>query len=91
MKDDLAYVPMEGSVAGFGDDLSAEEQAYQQVQRTAAAQFVVASVGVVGVFLGANTTNKTKKHSRPRPAHGAGGGPGRPRDSRPLGFRPCVC
>jgi hypothetical protein len=26
--------------------------------------------------------------SRPRPAHGAGGGPGRPRDLRPLGFRP---
>jgi hypothetical protein len=23
-KDDLAYGPMEGSVAGFGDDLSAE-------------------------------------------------------------------
>jgi hypothetical protein len=33
LKDDLAYGPMEGSVAGFGDDLSAEEQAYQQAQR----------------------------------------------------------
>ena len=33
VKDDLAYGPMEGSVAGAGDDLSAEEQAYQQAQR----------------------------------------------------------
>jgi hypothetical protein len=37
LKDDLAYWPMEGHVAvtqaGFGDDLSAEEQAYQQAQR----------------------------------------------------------
>ena len=33
LKTDLAYGPMEGSVAGFGDDLSAEEQAYQQAQR----------------------------------------------------------
>ena len=31
--DDLAYGTMEGYVAGFGDDLSAEEQAYQQAQR----------------------------------------------------------
>jgi hypothetical protein len=33
VKDDLAYGPMEGSVVGAGDDLSAEEQAYQQAQR----------------------------------------------------------
>jgi hypothetical protein len=33
LKTDLAYGMMEGSVAGFGDDLSAEEQAYQQAQR----------------------------------------------------------
>jgi hypothetical protein len=31
--DDLAYGTMGGSVAGFGDDLSAEEQACQQAQR----------------------------------------------------------
>ena len=33
LRDDLAYGPMEGSVAGFGDDLSAEEQAYQQAKQ----------------------------------------------------------
>jgi hypothetical protein len=35
LKDDLAYAygPMGGSVAGFGDDLSAEEQSYQQAKQ----------------------------------------------------------
>ena len=33
LKDDLAYGPMEGPVAGFGDDLSAEEQSYQQAKQ----------------------------------------------------------
>jgi hypothetical protein len=33
LKDEMAYVPMEGSVAGFGDDLIADEQAYQQAKR----------------------------------------------------------
>jgi hypothetical protein len=33
LKDDLAYGSMGGSVASFGDGLSAEEQAYQQAQR----------------------------------------------------------
>jgi hypothetical protein len=33
LKDEMAYGPMEGSVAGFGDDLIAEEQAYQQAKR----------------------------------------------------------
>jgi hypothetical protein len=51
----MAMMAMEGHVAGFGGDLSAEEQAYQQAKQPAA-QFLVASVGVVGVFLGANTS-----------------------------------
>jgi hypothetical protein len=29
----MAYGPMEGSVAGLGDDLSTEEQAYQQAKQ----------------------------------------------------------
>jgi hypothetical protein len=33
LKDEMAYGPMEGSVAGFGDDMSAEEQAYQQAKQ----------------------------------------------------------
>ena len=33
LKDDLAYGPIRGSVAGFGDDLSAEEQFYQQAKQ----------------------------------------------------------
>ena len=33
LKDEMAYGPMEGSVAGFGDDLSAEERAYQQAEQ----------------------------------------------------------
>jgi hypothetical protein len=33
LKDDLAYGPMECYVAGFGDDLSAEEQSYQQANQ----------------------------------------------------------
>jgi hypothetical protein len=56
----MAMMAMEGHVAGFGGDLSAEEQAYQQAKQPAA-QFLVASVGVVGVFLGANTSIKKKK------------------------------
>jgi hypothetical protein len=45
-------------VAGFGNELSAEETAYQLPASKTAAQFLVAGVRVVGVFLGANTTNK---------------------------------
>jgi hypothetical protein len=38
-----------------------------------------------------NHTKQAAEHFlRPRPAHGAGGGPGRPRDLRPMGFRPCI-
>jgi hypothetical protein len=33
LKGDSAYGPMEGSVAGIGDDLSAEEQSYQQAKQ----------------------------------------------------------
>jgi hypothetical protein len=33
LKDEVAYGPVEGSVAGFGDDLSAEEQPYQQAKQ----------------------------------------------------------
>jgi hypothetical protein len=33
LKDEMAYGAMEGSVAGFGDDLNAEEQAYQQAKQ----------------------------------------------------------
>jgi hypothetical protein len=30
LKDEMAYGPMGGSVAGFGDDLTAEDPPYQQ-------------------------------------------------------------
>jgi hypothetical protein len=33
LKDEMAYGPMEGSVAGFGGDSSAEEQPYQQAKQ----------------------------------------------------------
>ena len=33
LKDEMAMIAMEGHVAGFGDDLSAEEQAYQQAKQ----------------------------------------------------------
>jgi hypothetical protein len=33
LKDQMAMMAMEGSVAGFGGDLSAEEQAYQQAKQ----------------------------------------------------------
>jgi hypothetical protein len=42
LKVDLAHGPMGGSVAGFGDNLSAEEQASAS---KAAAQFIAAGVG----------------------------------------------
>ena len=33
LRDEMAMMAMEGSVAGFGGDLSAEEQAYQQAKQ----------------------------------------------------------
>jgi hypothetical protein len=33
LKGEMAYGAMEGSVAGFGDDRSAEERAYQQAEQ----------------------------------------------------------
>jgi hypothetical protein len=33
LKDQMAMMATEGHVAGFGDDLSAEEQAYQQAKQ----------------------------------------------------------
>ena len=33
LKDQMAVMAMEGHVAGFGGDLSAEEQAYQQAKQ----------------------------------------------------------
>jgi hypothetical protein len=33
LKDQMAYGPMEGSVAGFGGGLSAEKRAYQQAKQ----------------------------------------------------------
>jgi hypothetical protein len=33
LKDEMAMTAVEGHVAGFGDDLSAEEQAYQQAKQ----------------------------------------------------------
>jgi hypothetical protein len=57
LKDEMAVMAMEGHLAGFGGDLSAEEWAYQQAKQQHSS-YLVASVGVVGVFLGADTSNK---------------------------------
>ena len=57
----MALMAMEGPVVGFGGDLSAEEQAYQQAKQQNSS-LLVAGVGVVGVFLGASTSKKNVRH-----------------------------
>jgi hypothetical protein len=62
LKDEMAYGAMEGSVAGSGGDLSAECRVQRngptskQSSSTVLSSRCGAPVGVVGMFLGANTT-----------------------------------